>query len=118
MEQTRICSYRENDVYMKQTIVQRNSILFPWEVRLEGWKSTALTITIVHSSIGAISFSGLKLKSARHFAEFTAKMLKLYRDSFKKPIVIEAIDVLELMEGYRKGAKDAQHAYIDTVSLI
>ena len=61
---------------------------------------------------------GSKARRLEEHSSYNNDCSKLYRDSFKKPIVIEAIDVLELMEGYRKGAKDAQHAYIDTVSLI
>lgn len=104
----------KRDIYIKETVKQEG-VLFPWIVKVEGWMLSGLSVKIEHAELmdGYILFANVKFKSAKHFADFTTKMLTLFRDSFKKSIVVRGYDYLALMEGYEKGKQKARsHFYM------
>ena len=119
MEQTRICfDHEKMQHYIDTTIWQpelADSPEFPWAVHISGWIESGIDISIHHESFknGRMDFSNCKFHDAREFSAFVAKMLRLCRDTFKKPVRINGNDCLELMSGYRKGIDNAKHHYID-----
>ena len=118
LKQTRISFQpHKRDIYITETIRQQGA-LFPWQVKIEGWLNSGLSVRIDQAQLkeGYMIFTGLKFRGSRHFAEFVSKMLHMVRFSFKKDISFSGNDYLALMEGYEKGVKRARSCYISTNS--